>query len=347
MPKQPFKNLYKMLCQIRFHLNSMKFAANHFASLYLTLLHPHQVIPRATRVIALGMKMRVVLAAVGLSLLQLFQRLSFRPDFIMPLLRTNPDLPKKRRIERLNYVHMSTATLKFASILVIALCVGFVALSRVQIVSAQPAASTQPTTRPADPWVFRCSLEGRPRMLVIALHSDLYLAYDTQDGKLTYAWSGDVEFTGTVYDTRHGPQPKTRGKPLLAQPDQQKHVALLPDQTDSRQYQFIGYRLDTLDGKQSVTLLHRIQTSLGPVEIEETPQFISSDDQKVLLYRQLTVKNLPQNVAIEFNLGRFNPDTELSINGQPQANNSQMASTIIHLNQSGPTDIITHLHRRQ
>jgi len=68
--------------------------------------------------------------------------------------------------------------------------------------------------RPRDPWVLRCVLDGHPRMLVIALSDDLWLAYDTTTCTLAKAWHGDVNFDGPVYTTVHGPQPTTRGEDL-------------------------------------------------------------------------------------------------------------------------------------
>ncbi len=68
--------------------------------------------------------------------------------------------------------------------------------------------------RPGDPWVLRCVLDQRPRMLVIELGDELCLAYDTQSGTLAKAWLGDVNFDGPVYTTVHGPQPTSRGEEL-------------------------------------------------------------------------------------------------------------------------------------
>ena len=76
-------------------------------------------------------------------------------------------------------------------------------------------AATAISERPRDPWVFRCVLDERPRVVVAALSPDLTVAYDTQTCALFKAWSGDVDFTGAVYDTLHGPQPVTRGELLV------------------------------------------------------------------------------------------------------------------------------------
>ncbi|MEL7240591.1 MAG: hypothetical protein AAGK78_17165, partial [Planctomycetota bacterium] len=68
--------------------------------------------------------------------------------------------------------------------------------------------------RGRDPWVFRCTLDGRPRVIVVALGQDLWAAYDATTCNVYKVWSGDINLTGSVYDTRHGPQPKSVGTTL-------------------------------------------------------------------------------------------------------------------------------------
>lgn len=71
--------------------------------------------------------------------------------------------------------------------------------------------------RPYQPWVFRSVLDGRARMVTIALHEELWVAYDATDGRLAKAWAGGVEFDGAVYTSRHGPQPRTIGAAYFAE----------------------------------------------------------------------------------------------------------------------------------
>lgn len=61
------------------------------------------------------------------------------------------------------------------------------------------------------PWVRRHSLDGRPRMLSIAPASDIRLAYSTETASVHRLWRGDIEFTGPVYDARHGREPQSTG----------------------------------------------------------------------------------------------------------------------------------------
>lgn len=73
--------------------------------------------------------------------------------------------------------------------------------------------------RPIDPWVFRSVLDGNARMLTAALDPNLWIAFDVDHGELWRVWGGDVHFTGTVYDTLHGPQPTARGVDHFVWPD--------------------------------------------------------------------------------------------------------------------------------
>jgi len=65
------------------------------------------------------------------------------------------------------------------------------------------------------PWVIRSSLDGRPRMLSIALAPELWLAYSTETASIHQLWRGDIEYTGPVYDARHGAEPTSRGVAYL------------------------------------------------------------------------------------------------------------------------------------
>ncbi|MEZ4280813.1 MAG: family 16 glycoside hydrolase [Myxococcota bacterium] len=61
------------------------------------------------------------------------------------------------------------------------------------------------------PWVLRSSLDGRPRMLLVALAPEHWLAYSTETASIHQLWHGDVDFSGPVYDARQGREPLSRG----------------------------------------------------------------------------------------------------------------------------------------
>jgi hypothetical protein len=53
-------------------------------------------------------------------------------------------------------------------------------------------------------------------MVVAAVGPGWWVAFDATSGAIHRAWEGEVQFTGTVYDTRHGPQPRSVGEALFS-----------------------------------------------------------------------------------------------------------------------------------
>ena len=80
-----------------------------------------------------------------------------------------------------------------------------------------PPPSTQPV-HDRDPWVFRCVLDNNPRMLIINLGDGWWMAFDTVHCSIYKLWQGEIELTGAVYDTKHGPQPKAKGRFVVSSP---------------------------------------------------------------------------------------------------------------------------------
>ncbi len=105
--------------------------------------------------------------------------------------------------------------------------------------------SPPPTTRPAhdrDPWVFRCVLDDNARMLVISLGDHWWMAFDTVHCSVYKIWNGEIELTGAVYDTKHGPQPHAKGTFLLdGKSPIRFEVGASPDMTPA--IRWLGYSL--------------------------------------------------------------------------------------------------------
>ncbi|MEK7950773.1 hypothetical protein [Luteolibacter soli] len=64
---------------------------------------------------------------------------------------------------------------------------------------ATPSPAVGPV-RGRDPWAFRLTLENKTRMLVAALRSDLWVAYNPANGTLHKVWNGGIQFRGKVWD---------------------------------------------------------------------------------------------------------------------------------------------------
>ncbi|MBM4385181.1 MAG: DUF1080 domain-containing protein [Deltaproteobacteria bacterium] len=65
------------------------------------------------------------------------------------------------------------------------------------------------------PWVLRSSLDGRPRMLSLALAPGVWLAYSTETASIHLLWRGEIDFTGPAFDEQHGGEPLSRGSAWL------------------------------------------------------------------------------------------------------------------------------------
>src|SRR5690606_35493262 len=57
------------------------------------------------------------------------------------------------------------------------------------------------------PWVLRASLDGRPRMLLVAIAPEHWIAWSTETASVHQLWRGDVDFSGPAFDARHGFEP--------------------------------------------------------------------------------------------------------------------------------------------
>ena len=171
----------------------------------------------------------------------------------------------------------------------------------------QPAA---PATRPHDPWVFRCVLDGRPRSVVVALDDDMWIAYDATACTLYKAWAGGMTFTGGVYDGKHGPQPQADGKLLAQFTDADRWALVKGDEpVDGTTTRWAGY---AIDGKRSVALKYEVVLpDGGKVTLAETP---SLEDGK--LVRRFVVEGLPEGHALRFPRTPGGEPFTLSRNGE-------------------------------
>lgn len=146
---------------------------------------------------------------------------------------------------------------------------------------AAAAPATGPSTRPT---VFRCVLDGNARMIVVSLGDDVYAAYDANRCTLAKLWRGEVILTGPVYDTRHGPQPKSAGVQLLDQPI---NFAPNPAPPSTRPVDYAnvnGYRGYTF--KDGVATIH---FDFDGVKVDETPALVASSDTEIVLRRTIVV----------------------------------------------------------
>lgn len=150
--------------------------------------------------------------------------------------------------------------------------------------------------RPRNPWVFRVNLDNIPRIVVLALDEELWMAYDTHNAKLYKAWKGDINFNGPMYDDRHNVQPSSRGIIYIVDSVKQSPWRLkLGSSEIPVQAQYIGYILQ--DNK--ATIQYKIQLKEGEdILIEETPEYVTNQDGDPGLERAFTMSNVPEGVEV-------------------------------------------------
>jgi cytochrome c len=128
--------------------------------------------------------------------------------------------------------------------------------------------------RPRDPWVFRCVLDQRPRMVTLALSDEMWVAYDATHCGLYKAWKGGVHFDGPVYTTVHGPQPTTQGTSYVDGIDGDVWTARAGDQEVSAAARWKGYRFNG----DHVALEYEIALQDGrKLSVQESPEFVTPE----------------------------------------------------------------------
>lgn len=150
-------------------------------------------------------------------------------------------------------------------------------------------------SRPMSPWVFRSVLDGQPRIITVALHPDLTIAYNAAEAILFKAWKGDVEFDGAVYTTRHGPQPTSSGYAFYQQADHDPvWLVKQGDKVEPAQVKFGGYRF----ANDQVIFQYTLRTADGKsIKVEETPEYATRNNQTGL-QRTFNLTQVPANIEV-------------------------------------------------
>ncbi|MGE0000779.1 MAG: family 16 glycoside hydrolase [Fimbriimonadaceae bacterium] len=146
--------------------------------------------------------------------------------------------------------------------------------------------------RPVDVWAFRSVLDGRPRMLTLALSEDLYVAYDATHCSLVQAWVGGVKLDGSVYTAEHGPQPTSTGSWYYRGPADRdvwrvNGVTVRP--------RFRGYRF--IEGQ--CRLRYELKAGKKTIEVLETPERRPGP----ILERKFSVSGMPKGTVLDVETG--------------------------------------------
>ena len=167
--------------------------------------------------------------------------------------------------------------------------------------------------RPRDPWVFRCVLDKRPRMVTVALSDEMWIAYDTAACGLYKAWRGGVNFDGPVYTTVHGPQPTTIGTAYLEGIEGDVWSATVDGKDGPAMPVWRGYRFNG----DHLALEYEIVLPDGrKVSVQESPEFVRPEqmfdearmEELVLqkghpgLFRNFLARDVPEGVKLSLEM---------------------------------------------
>ncbi|HEX8547858.1 MAG TPA: hypothetical protein VF691_12905 [Cytophagaceae bacterium] len=155
----------------------------------------------------------------------------------------------------------------------------------------------QEIKRPQELWVFRSVLDSRARVITVALHEDLYVAYDGNSGGLIKIWKEGVVLDGAVYTTKHGPQPTSLGKAYSKGiVDEPNWFIYKDDKPVETKVQFRGYTW-----KNNKVIFHYRLTAVNSVsiDIDETPEYtFNTKDNKIGLDRRFMIKDMPAGYTV-------------------------------------------------
>ncbi|MFY0652718.1 MAG: cytochrome C [Cyclobacteriaceae bacterium] len=149
--------------------------------------------------------------------------------------------------------------------------------------------------RPIEPWAVRSVLDYRPRMLTVALDSEMYLAYDLVHCALYRAWKGGVNWDGTVFNEIKAMQPTAWGEDYYLNQypndtwsiiDQEKQIEC--------QASFSGYRFEN----GGIKLSYRLIANNDTVYVSEKPEFVTQNG-KPTLERKFSISNLKTDKEVE------------------------------------------------
>jgi len=169
--------------------------------------------------------------------------------------------------------------------------------------------------RPNNPWVFRSVLDAKPRMITLALHDNMYLAYHTDRAAMYKAWKGLVNFDGAVYTTNHGPQPTSLGDAWFINQVENPWKLKTASGEEALIAQYKGHGF--ADGH--VKLNYELSTLGGQkINVSEMPEYLESENGLPGLERIFTVSNVPAGAQVMYygNIGSIATTSKLVTDGE-------------------------------
>lgn len=222
--------------------------------------------------------------------------------------------------------------------------------------TSKPGASSgfSDIKRPREAWVLRSVLDARPRILSIALHDNLWLAYNTKTASLYKAWAGKINFSGPVYTSSHGPQPVSEGTTYMEEPDENPWRITADSKEVTPEISYKGHTI--LDSQ--VTMKYELAYQGKKISVEEKPEFFDPGNGKAGFERVFTVSNAPAGVQVSLNVHLnsliastdYKTDGKFSVTNEREETASNKAFKAIDgkliLNNNGKTNFSVNLTKK-
>lgn len=166
------------------------------------------------------------------------------------------------------------------------------------------------------PWVTRSNLDSNIRMVNFALKENLWASYYTQSASLYQVWQGEIDFTGAVYNGRHGPQPVSTGSAFIQNPSKSDWRLELNGQAIPATVQYLGHLYT--NNQQQAKIRYRLSAELESttdagntksyeVTLNEQPE-IENQNGQLTFVRTFTIEKNEDKVKVSLNT-HYNEDT--------------------------------------
>lgn len=177
-----------------------------------------------------------------------------------------------------------------------------------------PSGKTQ--KRPYEAWVIRSVLDKKPRMLSIALHDSLWVAYNTQTGSLYKAWKGKILFDGPVFTSAHGPQPTSVGAVYQEEPEGNPWKIISQGSEITPEVIYKGHSIQD----EQVSLRYELVYQGNRITVEEKPEYRSVEGGRMGLERVFTTASVPagDQLALQIHLGPLPSAKDVETDGKFQ-----------------------------
>ncbi|MGV3641690.1 MAG: hypothetical protein ACO1NZ_14290, partial [Adhaeribacter sp.] len=187
--------------------------------------------------------------------------------------------------------------------------------------SQQLESVAPPAARPRETWVTRSVLDLKPRMLSVALHKKLWLAYNTQTGALYKAWTGKINFDGPVFTSAHGPQPTTEGTAYIQETDENPWRLRSQGQELTPAVTYKGHRFQG----QQVVLQYDLEYQGQQIRVEEKPEFFDLEGARAGFERVFVTSGVPKGVqvALKMKLSSLPTAGDYKTDGEFQVSDTQ------------------------